>query len=369
MTRDQAFLQAILDSPDDDAPRLVYADWLEERGDPRGEFIRLQCALARMDEHDPRRPEIQARADGLLALHAAVWAGPLPEWAAGCEFHRGFVDVLRVDSRQFLRTVSRNLEGPTPDAGPTPPSEELLLGPAIGSPLLSLVRGIRVRGLPTIFRDFWPVADWLQTADTLLRSPTLARLCQLDLEGNELGDAGLEWVLLLFRRGTVRLQVLNLRANYLTARAAQGLAAAPALGALTELDLGFNILGPAGAMALAGSEHFGRVRTLRLDDCRLGTSGVRALINSALLPRLTALDLGSNALSDAGVVSVAEAPAIRGLTTLILNNNGIGDVGAEALVRSANLDGLRTLQLLNNWSISTELRLALRERFGDRIRL
>src|SRR5690242_12437796 len=41
MTRDQAFLHALLDRPEDDAPRLVYADWLEEHGDPRGEFIRL----------------------------------------------------------------------------------------------------------------------------------------------------------------------------------------------------------------------------------------------------------------------------------------------------------------------------------------
>ena len=42
MTHDEAFLQAIIDNPDDDAPRLIYADWLEERGDPRGEFIRVQ---------------------------------------------------------------------------------------------------------------------------------------------------------------------------------------------------------------------------------------------------------------------------------------------------------------------------------------
>lgn len=31
----------MLDAPDDSAPRLVFADWLEERDDPRGELIRL----------------------------------------------------------------------------------------------------------------------------------------------------------------------------------------------------------------------------------------------------------------------------------------------------------------------------------------
>jgi len=48
MTERDAFLQAIRDSPDDDTPRLVFADWLTENGDAdRAEFIRVQCELAR----------------------------------------------------------------------------------------------------------------------------------------------------------------------------------------------------------------------------------------------------------------------------------------------------------------------------------
>ena len=40
-------LQAILDNPEDDAVRLIYADWLEENGqDERAEFIRVQIELA-----------------------------------------------------------------------------------------------------------------------------------------------------------------------------------------------------------------------------------------------------------------------------------------------------------------------------------
>jgi uncharacterized protein (TIGR02996 family) len=47
MTHADAFLQAILDAPDDDAPRLLFSDWLEEHGEPeRGEFIKVQIALA-----------------------------------------------------------------------------------------------------------------------------------------------------------------------------------------------------------------------------------------------------------------------------------------------------------------------------------
>jgi uncharacterized protein (TIGR02996 family) len=47
-------LRAVRAAPDDDAPRLIYADWLEEHGDVRGEYLRLACALASLAEGDPR---------------------------------------------------------------------------------------------------------------------------------------------------------------------------------------------------------------------------------------------------------------------------------------------------------------------------
>jgi uncharacterized protein (TIGR02996 family) len=46
MRDDDGFLDAIRASPGDDLHRLIYADWLDERGDPRGNFIRLHLALA-----------------------------------------------------------------------------------------------------------------------------------------------------------------------------------------------------------------------------------------------------------------------------------------------------------------------------------
>ena len=43
----QAIFQAILDKPDDDVPRLAFADWCEENGHAdRAELIRVQLALA-----------------------------------------------------------------------------------------------------------------------------------------------------------------------------------------------------------------------------------------------------------------------------------------------------------------------------------
>jgi uncharacterized protein (TIGR02996 family) len=45
MLEEQSFLKAIKNHPTEDLPRLVYADWLDERNDPRANFIRLQLAL------------------------------------------------------------------------------------------------------------------------------------------------------------------------------------------------------------------------------------------------------------------------------------------------------------------------------------
>jgi uncharacterized protein (TIGR02996 family) len=50
---DHAFLQSIIEHPEDDAPRLVYADWLEEPGqNERADLIRVQCQLAHLPSGD-----------------------------------------------------------------------------------------------------------------------------------------------------------------------------------------------------------------------------------------------------------------------------------------------------------------------------
>ena len=59
MSLEKGFLDAILREPGEPTHRLVYADWLEEQGDAeRAEFVRAQCALARLDDDD-RRPALE----------------------------------------------------------------------------------------------------------------------------------------------------------------------------------------------------------------------------------------------------------------------------------------------------------------------
>jgi uncharacterized protein (TIGR02996 family) len=76
---EDAFLRTIEGKPDDDATRLVYADWLEERSDPeslaRASFLRADCELAASTPKEQRRPE--------LAVLRRQLAGRLPgDWLA-----------------------------------------------------------------------------------------------------------------------------------------------------------------------------------------------------------------------------------------------------------------------------------------------
>src|SRR5437763_11914808 len=106
MQLDEPFLQDILAHPDDEALRLIYADWLEDQGGrddrARADFIRVQCELDALDEEGPRRWQLQRRAAELLAAYRAEWARPLRELVLAEEFARGFVEGVTLGLTQFL---------------------------------------------------------------------------------------------------------------------------------------------------------------------------------------------------------------------------------------------------------------------------
>ncbi len=89
----EPFLKAICENPDDDTVRLVYADWLEENGDPeRAEFIRCQVVSA--GNTHPKNPAFR-RSEILRKANATRWRAELPrlpgvDWGA---FQRGFVSI------------------------------------------------------------------------------------------------------------------------------------------------------------------------------------------------------------------------------------------------------------------------------------
>jgi uncharacterized protein (TIGR02996 family) len=98
-SHDHDFIQQILASPEEDGPRLAYAEWLAEQGErERAEFIRCQIEAARLAPQDPRREEAAARANQLLQAHEAEWLeipSELREVGRVCCFERGFTEWAR----------------------------------------------------------------------------------------------------------------------------------------------------------------------------------------------------------------------------------------------------------------------------------
>src|SRR5262249_37183185 len=84
--RESELLAAVYASPSDDGPRSVYADWLLERNDPRGEFIALQLA----SESRQLTKKERARQQELLVAHRREWLGPLATLPIRIGFDRGF---------------------------------------------------------------------------------------------------------------------------------------------------------------------------------------------------------------------------------------------------------------------------------------
>jgi uncharacterized protein (TIGR02996 family) len=73
MRDEHTFIDAILTNPEDDDLRLVYADWLEENGDPRSEFLRAEAQLARLPKKDRQAQALRARLNKLRPTIDGAW--------------------------------------------------------------------------------------------------------------------------------------------------------------------------------------------------------------------------------------------------------------------------------------------------------
>src|SRR4051794_26050786 len=92
MTTEAGLLHAIVADPADDAPRLVFADWLDDSGqDERAEFIRGQLRLAREAEDSLPRRKLARRVRELLEAYGAIWPPDIP-YVHHWHYRRGFID-------------------------------------------------------------------------------------------------------------------------------------------------------------------------------------------------------------------------------------------------------------------------------------
>ena len=304
----EELLGAVLEDPADDRPRLVLADWLIERGDPRGEFISIQCELARSEQPAHALKEREA---ALLADHREAWSAPGP---ALTRFRRGFVESVTVPDAQAL-----------PDLEPfflREPVTELVFESArlIDSERFAALGWLeRLRTLE--FRA--NRAGWLgrERLAHVLESRRLRRLTKLLLFGQRVGDEGVKLL------------------------AEQGGASLPALEGLA---VGDDAITEKGVAPLAASRWAARFQSLYLADNQLGVGGAEAIADAPSKGQLRQLSLGGNGLGNEGAIVIACATRLRTLKILELPRNRIGAAGLEALLESDSLEQLTTLDLTGN---------------------
>jgi uncharacterized protein (TIGR02996 family) len=425
MNQEEAFLQSICEDPDDDAVRLIYADWLEEHGKPeRAEFIRVQIELARLPRWHPRWQQCLAHQRHLLAGDASGLP-PLPEQVGWGQFGRGFVEgVWTTSVKEFLR-YAETIFAAAPvrhfvlDLGRAlhtgRGSVALSLAPLMDSPWLSRLHSIENRGFALIAGEIErlgnsPYAGSLRSltfrqggiaADgvgALRASAVFPRLTTLDLSENRGGEVNMLRALVDALAGVsepVRLSTLHLTSAGLDDNAVAAMARSRVVANLTELDLYDNHVQTPGYEALAGSPLLGRLQVLRAGKTMPAVAGMEALATSPYLTDLRWLDLRNNSLLVPTVRVLAGAANLNRLAILELRNNPLGDEGVCALTASPHLTSLVKLDLagckigdrggqaLLGWpaladvvyldlgrnALSASMKQALHECFGNRVEL
>ncbi len=347
----EALLAAVLEHPEEDAPRLVYADWLTEQGDPRGELIAVQCRLARLPAQDPSSVALLTRQLELLNDRGAMersfpgLLGPgwraqlLPQGRVGIDFgggifgmalERGFVRVLSID-QQHLGVLGRVLA--------REPVRELriLTLPEDGARLAALRSFGCVRRL-TLEGGAYASGLQPEGLSLLLESRELGRLEVLELNEQQLEDLG---VMQLAARGP------------------------EVLPALSGLRIAGDTVSAVAIEMLAATRWFRRLTSVAFDHVGLDWAGVSALVSGGPT-QWESLALDHDGLTLREVKLVFEAPVFSRLKRLSLQRNNLNHVAP--VLASPLLGALELLSLQGN-PLSDSARQVLRARLNGRVAL
>ncbi|VTS00426.1 Repeat-companion domain TIGR02996 OS=Singulisphaera acidiphila (strain ATCC BAA-1392 / DSM 18658 / VKM B-2454 / MOB10) GN=Sinac_4455 PE=4 SV=1 [Gemmata massiliana] len=242
-----ALIRAIVADPDDDTPRLVYADWLDEHARPdRARLIRVQCALESLKTEERT----------LLEKFGAQW---IKEAYGRCgedhRFHRGFPEEVTMRFSTFLDHHA-TLNDYTP------------------------LRYLRLQGRLTDNMD--------DDLATLSRLPALQQVRSLEFD-----EPG----------------VALPHSNY-GPKGVEALAASPYLKGLQQLRLHSSQIGAVGAQIIANAPTFHNLTHLTLTDRRLCPPDFDAVafLRSASLNRLKEVQLGEQQYGEHALSYIRSAP-------------------------------------------------------------
>jgi uncharacterized protein (TIGR02996 family) len=361
---DAAFIRAIVDRPDDDAPRLIYADWLDDRGESdRAELIRIQIESVSLTTNDPQRRLNDLRAEELIRKSGVEWtrrlqpdSGPFPG-VQFLKYERGFLSVVLFSKpEEFLEHAERLTH--------LTPLTEMRFHAVFPQQAQEIAKSPALRHIRTL--DFGD-GNRLGNAgvEALMASPHLGNLRKLDLQRNALGSTAVRAI--ARSESAQSIESLELSNNDLYSAAAEEIAFGPALHRLEFLNLGTTRLGDAGVVALARSPQMASLKHLYLNHNDLTDEAALAISRSPHLAQLRSLFLDRNSISDPGAQALANTETLANLEWLYLRQNRIGEPGARALAATRSLLNLRELIVGENPLGAAAG--ALLGRFGSRVHL
>jgi uncharacterized protein (TIGR02996 family) len=303
MSDQDPFLRAIREAPEDPAPALIYADWLEEHGRAdRAQFIRLSVDLAGRDPSDPDRA-------GLRLWVADISARMFPEWCKELPKVRGM--TWDPPKAGFFRSITLH---------------------HLGSFLANAPAILDAAPVTTIRLDLQPGQLLTEDWGRFSALPDLRPIRELVARQQGL-NVGLSRPL-LENPALENLRKLDLWENTIGAGGAKAIAKAPHMANLESLDLQANAIKPSGAKALAGSTTLERLEELNLRYSQMNREGLEALATTQL-PRLSRLNIGANNLIDDDLRLLAESPLFPRLRSLNLaSNQGITGRGLRSLLEA-----------------------------------
>ena len=338
----RALLAAVRARPDDPAPQLLLADWLDDAGSPTArdwaELLRLDRALSDPELPPEQVPELAQRAATLrLAHRPAAMTPPEDRCRVPCQV-RGFSAALGRWHGTYELDQILTSDFQAHFAAGTAWVDRLEVRRAAPEQLIALAN-----------------------------APLLLGVGELELEIPACDGRGLSAIEAFAGRPLAYLRVLELTDSYCGDAGARFLAAAAGWTGLAVLRLKRCDLGDAGAAALAWAPHLAGLIELTLAGNAVGTAGVQALAASPLARSLEVLHLGGNPLGNHGARELAAGTWPR-LEKLTLARCHVGKIGARDLAAARGLGALKRLDVRDN-PLTAEGLERLRRAFGKSLRV
>lgn len=285
----ERFLTEILANPADRDVRLVFADWLEEQGNARGELIRLQIQLEKMKASDRGYATLRKKERALFNEYPPYGDRP---GISGWEYRAGFVEKIEMTLTAFLRNATEVFEH---------------------SPVQHVTLKAKSKKL-----------------DRIAQMPELSRLRSIELRSNELGNAGLRT--LLSSPHLTNLESLTIYSNGISNEGVTFLSQLPNLKSLTELKIAWNEIDDKATAAIVDSQTLGEITSLRLDG-DFTDQTLRLIAGSPRFRNLKKLTLNGDYSNE------LRAPAISGFSERGLEalSTGVFDTPIEELAFQRNL--------------------------------